>query len=497
MSSNASSWRRPAGGNAGGDSRAGGPPSNPSAGGGAQGSNYGVGRGGDGQSGEFSGNNAYGNQRSNYRGRGGRGGGRGFRGRGRGGRGGRDRDFYSGRRQDDEFGPDVDEADLYQKREITRHFWAEEAGSADATHSSTFHDSIRHQGQLSYMLLFSGANPRWQSDNIVFAKSHLKLLPEYEAKKAEYGPWEVTKARQESKAAASDGADAGGFNPDPEQPPQESDEKPMSEDATEGTKQPAVEGIKESPVEGTGEKTAGEKTAEEKAAQATKDKTIEGSAKKAETATDAAATGASTQDAAPTEPAPPRRFARFGAQDIRLLPPEEQYPEPEPEPEEPVYPSIQPIDYIPNEHPPIAVFAERRRVAKDTFFFVGWFKVARVNVLSPLSAELVRMQQQKWEQRARHQRDAGAWQAAMNQEWSVVKFEKLADDVAPPPPVIEKMAPPPSEREGDKETKGVNDQLQDMRYGNEKQDALPLTTSEDKVAVEGEENVTPSQATEV
>ena len=42
---------------------------------------------------------------------------------------------------------------------------------------TTLHDSAAFPKKLSYVLLFKGANPRWDSDGIVFAKSSLELLP--------------------------------------------------------------------------------------------------------------------------------------------------------------------------------------------------------------------------------------------------------------------------------------------------------------------------------
>ncbi|KAK4899687.1 hypothetical protein LTR27_002953 [Elasticomyces elasticus] len=43
--------------------------------------------------------------------------------------------------------------------------------------SRTLHDSAATPGQLAYLLLFEGANPRWESDKIVFTKSGLDMLP--------------------------------------------------------------------------------------------------------------------------------------------------------------------------------------------------------------------------------------------------------------------------------------------------------------------------------
>lgn len=66
--------------------------------------------------------------------------------------------------------------------EISEHFWP--ADDKDGSSSSgaepltkTLHDSRKTPGKLAFVILFHGANPRWESDCILFTKSHLELLP--------------------------------------------------------------------------------------------------------------------------------------------------------------------------------------------------------------------------------------------------------------------------------------------------------------------------------
>lgn len=41
---------------------------------------------------------------------------------------------------------------------------------------STFHASAARPDELSYVILFHQANPRWESDGIVFAKTNIAIL---------------------------------------------------------------------------------------------------------------------------------------------------------------------------------------------------------------------------------------------------------------------------------------------------------------------------------
>lgn len=44
---------------------------------------------------------------------------------------------------------------------------------------STLHDSASDPGELGFVILFRNANPRWQSDRIIFAHTNIHILPGY------------------------------------------------------------------------------------------------------------------------------------------------------------------------------------------------------------------------------------------------------------------------------------------------------------------------------
>ncbi|KAI4672984.1 uncharacterized protein J4E78_001487 [Alternaria triticimaculans] len=65
--------------------------------------------------------------------------------------------------------------DLYTVQEIHNYFWGEGAVTEDA-HNATLHSSATNPNGLSWVLLFNGANPKWDEDGIIFVKSNLNLL---------------------------------------------------------------------------------------------------------------------------------------------------------------------------------------------------------------------------------------------------------------------------------------------------------------------------------
>ncbi|KAI0850872.1 hypothetical protein F5Y00DRAFT_232251 [Daldinia vernicosa] len=382
--------------------------------------------------------------------------GRGFRGgRDRGGRGrgrGRGRGTYS-----NPFSPghnqqhqgQFDDADFYDQRAIAKYFGGEEGLEALPNYnSSTFHNSKEHPDQLSYMLLFTNANPRWPGDRIVFAKSKLTLLPEYSSKKAEYGEWPIPKQPEESQDIHA------------------TTDKIPTEEASQSTTQ---------------DNEAGHVTAAIESLSVTDEETT-----RATTSSDASQT-----DEVPVTETSSSSSSRMKFSDVRNLPPEEQERIVEEQKQQrrlklhqrqvPGFPTIPPIDYVPSVHAPVAVFEERRsydygRGAR--FVFSGWYRIARVNVLAPHSAELVRMQEQKWERRDRYgnvipskSRDVSAWNASLKIEWAVVKFEKIGDEEAPATPAIEKLPKPGLEnaaeaaggRKGESEGKVDKDLKENVR----------------------------------
>ncbi|KAI1181234.1 hypothetical protein F4777DRAFT_8169 [Nemania sp. FL0916] len=508
--------------------------------------------------------------------------------RGRGGSRRSNDDFYSYQRREAQ----IDESELYRQRDIHNYFWGDEGENANDVQSTTFHDSQASPGTLSYMLLFSGANPRWASDHIIFAKSKLALLPEYAAKKVENGDWEhhmgtgmttkpiegsssddeetaevfdeqgtlpVTQAtqatagddqtlsgpsRQEGSLRATQsntdkdlttsisttysaiGSDefemisereqekstpihgsANGFDefeiisereqekPTPIQgsangfdefeiiPKREQENSTPSQDSVTGTQKFASSGeFGDDELEQFS--SEGGKIQHEKQdnlacveAEKTADHTVE--------ATPLPTTSSNNMTSRPKYTDIRKEEGQFDATpDINSA--SEQYYKRQPLAPEPTCPTIAPIEYTPSSTHPIAVFEEYRtfgpRVHKS-FAFRGWFRIARINILAPQSAELVRMLHQKWDRRDRFgnviptkSRNAAAWNTSLNMEWAVVGFELLKEgegdgNGVPPPPKIEKLPGPehepgsgrPGPSAAGQETKTVNELIAQMR----------------------------------
>ncbi|KAI1391992.1 uncharacterized protein F4822DRAFT_389154, partial [Hypoxylon trugodes] len=400
-----------------------------------------------------------GNGNMNSRGfRGGRGD-RGFRGgwgRGRGGGGygssygnNRGNQFFQGRRNDYQHqDQQLDRADLYKLPEIQNYFWGPDtASSVHDTQKSTFHDSKEHSDQLSYLLLFSGANPRWSGDQIVFAKSKLHLLPDYIAKKEEHGNWELPEASDAGASSQPEPTD-GTANNTSDANVSHGDHSDIPNSGSDGA--PGDEAGPATSASEVSSTPPGDKTEITRSPSPAKDEKDD-----------------EAQVPAPEVSSPP---SRMQFTDIRYLPPEEQarieeeskqrrlqmqQPQ-QPQHQETSFPAITPIDYIPTAHRPIAAFEEQRTYSYNKpFAFAGWYRIVRVNILAPHSAELLRMQQQKWERRDRYgnliptrPRDASAWNSAFSTEWAVVKFEKIGEEEAPPPPEIEKLPEPEAKTEG-------------------------------------------------
>lgn len=352
-----------------------------------------------------------------YSDRGGSRGGRGKRGDLRGGsRGGlreEPRDSSRGGldRRDRPQRRNFDDADVIHGNDITRHFWPQnDENVASGINSTTFHESSARPDQLSYMLLFVGANPRWNSDSVVFAKSNLGLLPGFVEQKLKHGGLQAgTQKAISEEDSLNDSAVAEG---------QSVFAQPEGSDITLAAE---VSDFR-SPII-------------------------------PESASFTPALKGSKSDLPP------------GPSDVTTVPAAEFYSESHP----PSYPSIPAIDYNPEEHEPIAVFQQVKSVSKDAFVFLGWHKVTRVNIIAPHSAELVRMQQQKWERRDKwgstvttQSRDASAWKSSMNHEWAVVRFEQLGDDAAPPKPQI-KRCENMIRKGGSSEGRGATEMLQEMR----------------------------------
>ena len=84
--------------------------------------------------------------------------------------------------------PPVAPQDPYDRNltldEIKNHFWPsngdveeESKPTHDSCKGKLLHDSSQAPGKLAYVVLYWGANPHWNSKNIIFTKSSLELLP--------------------------------------------------------------------------------------------------------------------------------------------------------------------------------------------------------------------------------------------------------------------------------------------------------------------------------
>ncbi|KAK7914432.1 hypothetical protein PG985_012135 [Apiospora marii] len=314
----------------------------------------------------------------------------------------------------------VDASELYHYNDIKSHFWPGEEDASVTSNRSTFNDSDSRIGQLAYITLFKNANPRWGSDQIVFGKSNLGRLPDYQSQtegKEDYfpklikesladpGQSEPSLAQDNAPNTTASGGEEGLAAKDEPNPPLEAQNIPISV-------------LMENSMNGN----EGEE-ASSPAQQIPDDE---------------------------SEMAPGSHQSLGSNGNARKLV------------------SIPPMDYVPSSHAPIAVFEE---VRLNLFKFSGWHSVARVSILAPHSESLARMLQQKWERRDRLgnfmpvQRSPGQWSASLAHQWAVVKFERLASDVAPAAPTIEKLPPPPkpSTHGSEGEVKGVNEMLNDLR----------------------------------
>ncbi|TRX98612.1 hypothetical protein FHL15_000686 [Xylaria flabelliformis] len=397
----------------------------------------------------------------------------GLRGYGRGGRGGYKRDFVQKQRSQ------VDQSDLYHLRDIQTYFWGSVDDSRDSR-SSTFHDSKDRPEQLSHLLLFFGANPRWANDHIVFAKSKLALLPEYAAKKADNGEWGTENKTHGSASVATDrlaprDQDATiTHNAYRTETVVQADRSKPAE--TQGLSPPAAKkqnSLSDEPSDGKGATSnlstdsAGRDGPHDTPISAPSPTVTTTRMKYTDIRKETEASPASNQSTASES------YMKYT--DIRTIPAKDFYNKHEHGPPEPVLPVIAPIDYVPESPLPIAIFEEQRTPGLRTgdnniqFAFKGWFKISRINILAPHSAELVRMLQQKWGRKDRFghilpskPRDASAWSASLAMEWAVVAFQLLEGEDAPPAPHIEKLPEP--ERPI---TKSVNEILSDMRLNDD------------------------------
>ncbi|KAK8072168.1 hypothetical protein PG996_005516 [Apiospora saccharicola] len=314
----------------------------------------------------------------------------------------------------------VNASELYHSFDIGTHYWP---GTESASvKGSTFHDSDSRTDQLAYITLFKNANPRWGSDQLVFVKTNLRWLPDYQSQtdgKGEYFPKHIKRDILDDRGHSESSQEQGNIP----------NAVSGVDEGLEANDEPKFLEAQQDPVPAPKENIMDGHEGEE------------------------ASSPAQQMPGDSVETAPDSHQSPGHKGKARQLD------------------NIPPIDYVPNPHAPIAVFEEIR---SGQFKFTGWHSVARVSVLAPNSEGLARMLQQKWERRDRFgnvmpvQRSPEQWSGSLAHQWAVVKFEKLAPDVAPAAPTIERQPPllKPSTHGSEGEVKGVSEMLNELRLKN-------------------------------
>lgn len=84
----------------------------------------------------------------------------------------------AGAQQRDTTGPGsgVVNKQSHSLQEIHQYYWPNSEGRNKAT-SISLHASAQNPKDLTYVLLFKDANPRWSEEGIIFVKSNLEVLP--------------------------------------------------------------------------------------------------------------------------------------------------------------------------------------------------------------------------------------------------------------------------------------------------------------------------------
>ncbi|KAI0522192.1 hypothetical protein F5B22DRAFT_660566 [Xylaria bambusicola] len=281
-------------------------------------------------------------------------------------------------------GAEVNKADSNSIREC---FWGS-GGDAKNLQSTTFRDSKDRPGHLSHMVLSANHHVHWVPDCVVFDSLRLNLLPEYVEKKAERGEWFT-----EEKIQMNDGAAV----------------KPVQDGLTEDNKDTLIRATPNSTPPNT------------------------------KTTSHLKHTDSGTEviqfTSAPHQPPKSEEDSRAEYTDTRV------YSESSSSESQFNFPTIAPIDYVPANALPIAVFESRllrrshasrkqasKRGEKPMYLFKGWFKVSRVNILAPHSAELVSMLKYTWERKYSHRKqpkafDLSAHREYLAREWAAVRFE--------------------------------------------------------------------------
>ncbi|KAF2650708.1 hypothetical protein K491DRAFT_730753 [Lophiostoma macrostomum CBS 122681] len=259
---------------------------------------------------------------------------------------------------------------LYSLREIHEHFWQEDDRNHDSDHNTTLHSSSENAG-LAWVLLFHGANPQWESNNVIFVKSNLHLLPNIkETNDAQEVDTEIENDREINTKAAKVNLLLGAGLPQ------------------------VVE--------------SAENEAEESAALPSSDHAI------------------------PVREGPPESHSAF------------------------------------------PVFAQQINGPQGngvrSFKFIGWHKIARLEILPPKSAALVHMLSKKWEKVDRYgrvhqrQRNQKGWEDSLKHKWTVVKMvlDEGANEEKGPLEIQRIDQEPEQENSGGR---SVNEMLAALRMG--------------------------------
>ncbi|KAK4548615.1 hypothetical protein LTR36_009525 [Oleoguttula mirabilis] len=80
--------------------------------------------------------------------------------------------------------------ELVSAEEVKSHFWPADGADGTLTHdkiNQTLHDAAVTPGKLAYLFLFYQANPRFDTDHIIYVKSNLDLLPHQSADSSNQG----------------------------------------------------------------------------------------------------------------------------------------------------------------------------------------------------------------------------------------------------------------------------------------------------------------------
>ncbi|CAF9927921.1 MAG: hypothetical protein GOMPHAMPRED_004548 [Gomphillus americanus] len=311
----------------------------------------------------------------------------------------------------------------FTSEEIYRYYWPTTATSTSTTtttnileattatteegptpkQQSTLNDSELHKGQLTYIRLFPGANPRWDSDCIIFAHTSIEILPGYVE----------AFAGAEDAAAAGDGGDMDGIStaettrgrlPRGRQSAVEFIQGTTVSSSSENDNVTGKTNIPSSSLPETDENPAITQTGDRQSTLELNQSTTDSSEENNTTNND------HNKDATTS------------------------------------LPSTTPSNTTPLLTHPIAVFTQthppRSGSSSIYFRFTGWYHLRNIDFLHPGSADLTRMMQQKWEhvkdRRGRDvQREKSAWAKSMSQRWAVCKFEEIQGEALLLPPAIQ------------------------------------------------------------